>query len=155
MTWPFTLPTWLPWWVPIAVLVPGTLYALLFLLMPFSVFGLKGRIDTLEARLDEIQGEIRALILRLPERGGLGMGDARPDAAPRLARPPIPPRPSMPDATARTVIGAGQMMSDQAPPSDIRPVMERPVMERPVMEPPRARDTARDGRGGRTEPRLG
>ena len=61
----------MPWWVPIVVLVPAILYALAFLLMPFSVFGLKGRLDTIEARLDEIQGEIRSLVLRCRTSGEL------------------------------------------------------------------------------------
>ncbi len=49
------------------LLVPALLYALAFLFMPFSVLGVKGRLDAIEARLDEIQGEIRSLALRLPE----------------------------------------------------------------------------------------
>src|SRR6185437_2972901 len=61
------LPDWLPWWVPILVLVPALLYALALLLMPFAVFGVKGRLEAIEARLDEIQGEIRSLALRMPE----------------------------------------------------------------------------------------
>ena len=69
MTLPFALPDWLPWWVPIVLLVPLLLYALAFLFMPFSVIGVKGRLDVIEARLDEIQGEIRHLALRLPEVG--------------------------------------------------------------------------------------
>jgi hypothetical protein len=102
MTMPFTLPAWLPWWVPILVLVPAILYGLLFLLMPFSVIGLKGRLDGIEARLDEVQHEIRTLSLRLGEPTRL----YRPDedaydtsplplrttpaqAAP--SRPPVPP----------------------------------------------------------------
>ena len=69
MTLPFTLPDWLPWWVPIVLLVPALLYALAFLFMPFSVIGVKSRLEVIEARLDEIQGEIRHLALRLPEIG--------------------------------------------------------------------------------------
>jgi hypothetical protein len=67
MTFPFALPDWVPWWVNIAILVPMVLFALAFVLMPFSVFGIKGRLESVEARLDEIQGEIRSLALRLPE----------------------------------------------------------------------------------------
>jgi hypothetical protein len=59
MTLPFPLPDWLPWWVPFIVLVLAVLYLLVFLVMPFSVFGLKGRLDLIEARLEEIQLEIR------------------------------------------------------------------------------------------------
>ena len=67
MTLPFDLPPWLPWWATILILVPVLLYGMVFVLMPFSVIGVKGRLETLDARLDEIQGEIRSLALRLPE----------------------------------------------------------------------------------------
>ncbi len=77
MTLPFALPDWLPWWVPVLIVVPVLLYAIVFLLMPFSVFGVKGRLDLIDARLDEIQGEIRSLSLRLPEE--------------HMGRPPVPP----------------------------------------------------------------
>src|SRR5208283_3255111 len=104
MTLPFVLPDWLPWWVPLVLLVPALLYALAFLFMPFSVIGVKARLDVIEARLDEIQGEIRSLALRLREPGaadyrGADFDDAyapRHDDAPRrpaqlATRPPIPP----------------------------------------------------------------
>ncbi|HEY0418829.1 MAG TPA: hypothetical protein VGC80_04855 [Acetobacteraceae bacterium] len=82
---PLSLPDWIPWWAVLLVLLPGLLYLLAFLAMPFSVLGLKSRLDGLDARLDEIQGEVRALALRLPERGD--------DPAMR-PRPPIPPAPA-------------------------------------------------------------
>ena len=105
MSLPFTLPTWMPWWVPILLLVPAILYGLAVLLMPFSVLGVKGRLETIEDRLDEIQGEIRSLVLRMPEPAraldfedvyGHGAGQSRPARAvaeerPIPARPPIPP----------------------------------------------------------------
>jgi len=106
MSLPFTLPPWLPWWVPILVLVPAILYALLFLLMPFSVIGVKGRLDVIEARLDEIQGEIRTLSLRLgePVRGSYRPDEdaydtnplpqrAAPATPAAYSRPPVPPAP--------------------------------------------------------------
>jgi hypothetical protein len=61
------LPGGLPWWGTLAILVPVALYGLLFLAMPFSVFGTKSRLEQIDARLDEIQEEIRGLALRLPE----------------------------------------------------------------------------------------
>jgi hypothetical protein len=91
MTIPTSLPDWLPWWAALMVLVPVVLYVLAFLAMPFSVLGLKGRLESIEARLDEIQGEVRAVALRLPERG-MYLAEA--------PRPPIPPAPraaSQPD----------------------------------------------------------
>jgi hypothetical protein len=100
------LPDWLPWWVPILVLVPALLYALALLLMPFAVFGVKGRLEAIEARLDEIQGEIRSLALRMPEPvhhahydeaiyaappPGVPQRRSEPRAEPVTSRPPIPP----------------------------------------------------------------
>ena len=95
MTLPFTLPDWAPPWVGFVLLVVIGLFCLAFLLMPFSVFGLKGRLEAVEARLDEIQGEIRSLVLRLPEPGRIEY-EAEPEPPRRWAepdrRPPIPPR---------------------------------------------------------------
>lgn len=103
MTSPIPLPDWLPWWVPILLLLPALLYGLMFLFMPFSLIGVKGRLDAIEARLDEIQGEIRSLALRMPEPLPRAHFDELyapppPDAAasraePVLSRPPIPPAP--------------------------------------------------------------
>lgn len=98
-----TLPDWVPWWVPLVLLLPVLLYGLAFLFMPFSVIGLKSRLEAIEARLDEIQNELR--------RGGVRGGQTEvttdyddiyvPVAPPRRAerqqpvadRPPVqPPR---------------------------------------------------------------
>ena len=120
MTLPFTLPDWLPWWSSFALLVILGLYGLAFLLMPFSVFGLKGRLDAVEARLDEIQGEIRSLALRLPEAGG------RYDEEPML-RPPIPPAPRIdePRAADTRVRDIRPALVDRPPPPANRPVVVR------------------------------
>ena len=96
-------PDWVPWWVHLVVMIALLLFALLFLLMPFSVFGVKARLEAMEARLDEIQGEIRSLSLRLPEPSVAELDDyAAPMQAVRQAglRPPIPPAPLSPE-TAR------------------------------------------------------
>jgi hypothetical protein len=91
MTSPIALPDWLPWWVPILVLVPLGLYLLAFLIMPFSVLGVKARLESIDARLDEIQGEIRMLSLRLPEPGARAEDGFAPPSPNRPVRPPIPP----------------------------------------------------------------
>ncbi len=113
MTSPLPLPEWVPPWAQLPILIAALLFGLMFLLMPFAVFGVKGRLDLLEARLDEIQGEIRSLALRLPEPGlddagampgraslGVrsGLADAGRPAGPEYddygsQRPPIPPAP--------------------------------------------------------------
>lgn len=81
------LPEWMPWWALLVVLVPIALYGLIFMTMPFSVFGLKPRLESIEARLDEIQSDIRSLALRLPERKGSENqeNDSPPPIAPARA----------------------------------------------------------------------
>ncbi len=102
----------LPEWTGLLALLLVVLAAVSFLLMPFSVFGLKGRLDTLEAQLDEIQAELRHLAMRLPEPPArrhlaaqdgweeppaLARGHAAPEPRPLRATPPIPPPPVEPD----------------------------------------------------------
>jgi hypothetical protein len=89
---PFSFPDWMPAWLQLLVVVVGIMLLLCFAFMPFSVFGVKTRLEGLEARLDEIQGEIRLLALRQPEPGRpphrAGARTPRPPADParRLAR---------------------------------------------------------------------
>lgn len=84
---PLPFPDWVPWWIHVVVLVALGTFLLLFLLMPFSVLGTKGRLEAIEIRLDELQNELRSLTLRLqePVRDGFGFED-------RLL--PVPPAPS-------------------------------------------------------------
>ncbi|HEY7578513.1 MAG TPA: hypothetical protein VH855_13035 [Acetobacteraceae bacterium] len=135
MTFPYALPDWLPWWVPIVLLVPALLYALAFLFMPFSVIGVKSRMEVIEARLDEIQGEIRHLSLRLPEVSRAADYDEiyAPDpraemrrAQPDMTRPPIPP--------------ASHELEDREPREPTTRVSQREPDRRPA--------------GGRAEPKL-
>ncbi|HEV7267367.1 MAG TPA: hypothetical protein VGN83_21050 [Falsiroseomonas sp.] len=82
-----TLPG-LPDWAGLVVLLVLLLVALAYLLMPFSVFGVKGRLDAIEAQLDEIQAELRTLALRLPDSGR----GRRPPVEDDWAQPVQPPR---------------------------------------------------------------
>lgn len=85
-----SLPDWTPAWVQAVILCVAGLFAVSFLALPFAVFGIRGRLEMIEARLDEIQGEIRSLSLRLPEPSqddDWSLYGRRPD------RPPIPPAP--------------------------------------------------------------
>jgi hypothetical protein len=89
MSTPLALPDWVPWWAQLLALIVAIMLTLCFVLMPFSVFGLKPRLEAIEARLDEIQGEIRALSLRLPEPAPRPSLVSEPplQAAPAAARP--------------------------------------------------------------------
>lgn len=60
-TLPFTLPDWLPAWAFLLAILPALLYGLVFLVMPFSVFGVKTRLEAIEAQLDSLHEEMRYL----------------------------------------------------------------------------------------------
>jgi hypothetical protein len=165
MTLPLPLPDWLPWWVPLAVLVPVLLYLMVFLLMPFSVLGLKGRLENLESRLDEIQGEIRALGLRLPEARGeeIDWPQPAPPAPPqperasgeRPLRPPIPPPPFQ--VPRRTALDAPQPSSAETETPTQRVAAERDLEgpgTAPATSTPYRRPLLRPTRPQRSEPRL-
>ena len=132
MNLPFVLPDWLPWWVPVLLLIPLLLYILAFLFMPFSVIGIKGRLDVLEAHLDELHQEIRHLALRMPESvrhvdfDELYAPEPEPPRRRASARPPIPPAP--PDLERQ------EADEDHRPPAA---PSERPVRREPRVDWPR------------------
>ena len=145
------LPDWLPWWVPLALLVPALLWALSFLFMPFSVFGVKSRLELIEARLDEIQNEMRQLALRLPS--GIAAGPDYDDVFPPrpqerppervMSRPPIPP-------ARHELYNSRNLETHDDPPRE-------PVLEDRPPPPPNARPARRNDvatRPARNEPRL-
>jgi hypothetical protein len=95
----------LPEWTGVAALLALGLVGLAYLLMPFSVFGVKGRLDALEAQLDEIRDEIRGLSIRLSDGPRRSTAEdwvdpprvrGAPEPQPRV-NPPIPPPASFPD----------------------------------------------------------
>ena len=164
----FDLPDWLPPWVPTVLLVVASLWALVFLVMPFSVFGVKNRLELIEARLDEIQNEIRHVALRLPPGGGPGV-DYDDVFPPRMqeqrvpervmSRPPIPP--------ARHELYAADDMPPQRPSAAPMPPVtsidhpasaerDSPLEDRapPPLNARPARRTEQLTRPSRSEPRL-
>ena len=149
---PVVLPDWVPWWVPLVLLVPALLYALAFLFMPFSVLGVKGRLEVMEARLDEIQNEIRMLALRLPAGPReVDFDDVyapissvpRHRAGPSPERDPMPERPPIPPARhdLRDLYDEDGPVEREPPPPHMRPI-------RRLDAPPIVRQD-------RVEPRLG
>ncbi len=135
---PFALPDWVPWWVPLVLLVPALLYALAFLFMPFSVLGVKTQLEVIEARLDEIQQEIRHVALRLPT--GPQSVDFEDVYAPitqiHRREPSLGDRPPIPPA-------AQDLYDDDAlerppPPPTMRPARrQEPQIMRPQRSEPR------------------
>lgn len=106
-----SLPDWMPWWAVVGVLVPVAFYLALFLMMPFSTFGLRARLRELEAQIEALHEELRALTLRLPERGlGRGLGQMEGGADPfgdAPLQPPIPPAPRAPNPVRDAPRGGG------------------------------------------------
>jgi hypothetical protein len=133
-----TFPDWVPWWVPMVLLVPALLYALAFLFMPFSVLGVKTRLEAIEGRLDEIQQEIRHLALRLPV--GPREMDFEDVYAPiqKTARrePSISDRPPILPAT-QDLYNDDRPIERQAPSPNTRPRRSEPQIIRPEREEPR------------------
>ncbi|MDT8872574.1 hypothetical protein RAA17_18980 [Komagataeibacter rhaeticus] len=64
----------------------GILFALVWLFVPFAVFGVKGRLDSLAIQLDDLQAELRVMAMGLNTPPA---PSANPDPAP-AARPPEP-----------------------------------------------------------------
>ncbi|HEV7457214.1 MAG TPA: hypothetical protein VGN96_10590 [Roseococcus sp.] len=85
----------LPEWSGLAVLLVLILLGLCVLVMPFSVFGVKGRLDSIEAQLDDLRADIRALAARgLPmatrdEAPPPSVAATPPETHPRRAEPRI------------------------------------------------------------------
>jgi hypothetical protein len=162
------LPDWLPWWVPLALLVPAVLWALSFLFMPFSVFGVKSRLEVIEGRLEEIQGDLRHMAGRFPAGGG-PLPEYEEVFPPRLqepradrisTRPPIPPArhelytaPGLERAPERPV---ERQPTERYGESQGEPAGEPTLEDRPPPSP-NARPARRNepvARSTRAEPRL-
>lgn len=141
MTMPFVLPDWVPWWVPLVLIVPALLYALAFVFMPFSVLGVKPRLEAIEARLEELHQEFRQLSHRLPVgREEVDFEDVYAPYAPRQRREPmVSERPPIPPSL-------DDLDDDDSP-------VERPAPS-PTMRPYRRAEPP-VVRPQRAEPRLG
>ncbi len=87
----------LPGWTGLVAALALALLGLCFLVMPFSVFGLKSRLESIEAQLDEAQAELRSISARLADgpRRPLMMDDLDMPSPPRASerQPPSAPPP--------------------------------------------------------------
>ncbi|CAP57118.1 hypothetical protein [Gluconacetobacter diazotrophicus] len=149
---PFPFSDWMPWWLQLTLLILGTLFAFVWLLMPFAVFGVKGRLDALALQIEDLQAELRVLAVPPEERR-----PAMP-AAPRAAAPVAEPAPmaARPADPPPMVARAADLpaASDAYPPRPERPAASRPTRfdppppgpaparAAPPVEPPPGRRTA-------------
>lgn len=101
----------LPSWVAIVLLAAIAVTVLAFLAMPFSVFGVKSRLEAVEAELADLRTEIRALVRQPPpaapppratvDEDYIPRANVRaPEVEPRIA-PPVPPPAARPERAAR------------------------------------------------------
>ena len=133
MNLPFTLPDWMPAWGFLLLALPVLLWCLAFLLVPFSVIGVKARLDALEGQVEALHEDVRLMAMRasgvlppssrhldpyddVPNFGALKRGRA---AAPE---PPEPPR-RAPIPTPQPISPQGRERLTPMPPS-IRPRRE-------------------------------
>ena len=154
------LPDWMPWWMQLAILMVAILFGFALLMMPFAVFGLKGRLELSEAQLDDVHAELRMLATRLPEvaRRPVRPAEQEPVAEeitprPRPARPqPVPVPPVSPQPAPVFDVPRRPRDDDwpDTPPFDDEEVIPR----RPLRTtPPRNGDQDRVPRS-RSEPTL-
>ena len=152
MTSPYILPDWLPWWIALILVLIALVYALIFLLVPFSVFGIKPRLEAIEEQLQAMQEELRTIALASKRTGLYPASDdltyvAPPrqtyanDPASRLS--PAPPRDNAADIPARDSLNRA-------------PFSREPLGREPLGREPagKMRGTPQRVVGKRIEPRL-
>jgi len=92
-----SLPDWAPGWLGPVLVILGALFALAFLLMPFTVFSLKSRLEQIELKLEDIHADLQALGAPDPAavpRSNYAWPEPASATADRIpVHPPIPPAP--------------------------------------------------------------
>ncbi len=134
MNLPF-LPDWMPGWAILALAVPVLLWCLAFLLVPFSVIGLKARIESLEGQVEAMHEDVRLMAMRAT--------GALPPAARHLD--PYEDVPHF-NALKRSTAAAAEPEPSRRAPIPTPQSTVQPVRERLTPLPPSARP--------RREPRL-
>ncbi|NHN87262.1 hypothetical protein [Acetobacter conturbans] len=59
------IPDWLPLWAQFLILGIGLVILVAFLLMPFAVYGVKGRLSEIELQLEDVRADLRVITMRL------------------------------------------------------------------------------------------
>ncbi|WP_354857143.1 hypothetical protein [Acetobacter fabarum] len=120
-----SFPEWVPLWGQLLVLAVGIVFGLAFMMMPFAVFGVKGRLAELSLQLEELQAELRARAIqgnRVPE-GYAGHG----------AEPPLP-------FTRRAESESRPVVEEVRPPAVEKPATPRGVPVFAELRAPRVSD---------------
>src|ERR1700761_5971788 len=139
-------PDWVPWWVPMVLLVPTLLYALAFLFMPFSVLGVKSRLESMEARLEDLQNEMRLFTSGIPVGREMDFDDVYAPAPRQPRQEPVIS--DKPPVSPPNYYEDDEPIERAAPPPNARPGLRRPEPPPPSAAPPNP------PRAPRSEPRL-
>ncbi|MBV1836170.1 hypothetical protein [Acetobacter estunensis] len=125
------LPDWLPIWALVLLAGLAAVLAIAFLLMPFAVFGVKGRLAEIELQLEDVRADLRVIAMRVgslvPETSATNREAAVAPRREEWVPPPSAPAPADPEfrpAAPRTRT-AGMAPSPLLPP-DILETKEPP-----------------------------
>ncbi len=129
------LPDWVPWWAQLVILILAILFGFAFLMMPFAVFGLKGRLDFLEAQLDDIHAELRMVATRLPDPNRAPLREPVFEEMPRQAPGRSPSPVQTPEPPYVEPARTGPLHPSPAPHQEPQQEPARPAERSPV--PPR------------------
>lgn len=124
------IPDWMPLWAQILLLGFGIIVLVAFLLMPFAVYGVKGRLSEIALQLEDARADLRVLTMRVgalvPEQAAsrrkpemsAPQEEWTPPAATPLSAPEFQP-PSAPRSRS-----TGMAPSPLLPPDIVRPQQE-------------------------------
>ncbi|GAN78786.1 hypothetical protein [Acidocella aminolytica] len=141
MSLPLTLPDWMPGWLFLALAVPALLWFLAFLVVPFSVFGVKARLEAIEGELEDLHEELRVMQLRAAGALPVAARSMDPyDDVPhfgqlkrsRAAQAPVeepPARPPIPTSQPRGVTGRESSAQRERPAVPPRPRRTEPRLD--------------------------
>lgn len=120
-------PQWMPPWAQAVLLVGGILFTLVWLFVPFAVFGVKGRLDNLAIQLDDLQAELRVMAMGL---------NTPPTPVAQADAAPVPRR--QPPAPAGTDPVWDPAPAARAVPDPVEDENDIPAYERRATRPPPA-----------------
>ncbi|WP_222547095.1 hypothetical protein [Asaia lannensis] len=132
-----SLPLWMQFLTGFILLGLG----LMFMLMPFSIFGVKPRLEEVELQLNEVRAELRIIAMRLAQ----GAGETGPSGEPIYA----PPRRASQTSVEATVRPVEPVRSAEPMPWSAQTARQTTARAVPLEETPRHDPSSRPSAGTR------
>ncbi|MFT8896849.1 MAG: hypothetical protein ABF968_07780 [Acetobacter sp.] len=148
------IPDWMPLWAQVLLLGLGIIVIVAFLLMPFAVYGVKGRLSEIALQLEDARADLRVLTMRVgalvpeqtaarrkPEASAPQEEWIPPAAAPTSSpefQPASVPRPRATGMAPSPLLPLDvvQPVQDTAPRTPVTPAEELPKEAPPPVEKP-------------------